>query len=681
MASSALESIDVDGIIEKLLSVRGARPGKQVNLTESEIRGLCVHSREIFLSQPILVELEAPIKICGDIHGQYYDLLRLFEYGGFPPDANYLFLGYVSALEHICTICLLLAYKIKYPENFFILRGNHECASINRIYGFYDECKRRYNIKLWKTFTDCFNCLPVAAIVDEKIFCMHGGLSPELSQMEQIKRFPLMAYATEPFPWTIPARDNFTWTSFDTYTAVATSMLQALYNNHTMGPDVVCMRSVDSNSHAVRYSLTFPPSHELVDHPFDSFRALVSFPGSLFYGAGLRAFVYDFLAANDSMRSMGATWQRCHHVRLLGQAVGEACTWIEPPSTQAAQFTVYHGVVILETDVWSWVKLSYRSLLACYILRILWHQYYRHVTALHTQLQVVGLDDWPECASFHVVVGDPIGLVVSDPVVWCGFLTMQLLTVAIKRSGKEAKYRPVHPDLLIVAAYCYGGPVVALCATTPVMALFHLVWGLFVPSEEAHEVIECITGNRLVAVSTMLASLPIMYSVSYVHLRRTMERARNAFSVTKSKPVTAAGPAGNSYFHSARHRWLVRMMGVESKYKGGTTIEYRGGVLHDLYDKNPRYRAKPLFSLVDVDVFVLSKFADDHADTHRMLQLRLSLLAALDTTHAHCTPHAIVRCPKTHDQSAVCTIRGFDCTATGSDQSLVCLHPGATSWL
>lgn len=86
------------------------------------------------------------------------------------------------------TICLLLAYKIKYPENFFILRGNHECASINRIYGFYDECKRRYNIKLWKTFTDTFNCLPVAAIIDEKILCMHGGLSPELQNMEQIKR-------------------------------------------------------------------------------------------------------------------------------------------------------------------------------------------------------------------------------------------------------------------------------------------------------------------------------------------------------------------------------------------------------------------------------------------------------------------------------------------------------------
>jgi diadenosine tetraphosphatase ApaH/serine/threonine PP2A family protein phosphatase len=114
----------------------------------------------------------------------------LFEYGGFPPEANYLFLGdYVDrGKQSLETICLLLAYKIKYPENFFVLRGNHECASINRIYGFYDECKRRYNIKLWKTFTDCFNCLPIAAIIDEKIFTMHGGLSPDLNSMEQIRR-------------------------------------------------------------------------------------------------------------------------------------------------------------------------------------------------------------------------------------------------------------------------------------------------------------------------------------------------------------------------------------------------------------------------------------------------------------------------------------------------------------
>lgn len=164
------------------IAVRGSKPGKNVQLQENEIRGLCLKSREIFLSQPILLELEAPLKICGelhlhsshttalvlqyscrpeilvqfnsslsgptflfagDIHGQYYDLLRLFEYGGYPPESNYLFLGdYVDrGKQSLETICLLLAYKIKYPENFFLLRGNHECASINRIYGFYDECE------------------------------------------------------------------------------------------------------------------------------------------------------------------------------------------------------------------------------------------------------------------------------------------------------------------------------------------------------------------------------------------------------------------------------------------------------------------------------------------------------------------------------------------------------------
>ena len=161
-----------------------------MNLSEQEIKFLITKSKEIFMSQPTFLELESPISVCGDTHGQYPDLLKLFEAGGFPPEANYLFLGdYVDRGKYsLETICLLLAYKIKYDENFFLLRGNHECASINRIYGFYDECKKRYNLKIWKSFIDVFNCLPIAASIDDKILLMHGGLSPELKNVEQLKK-------------------------------------------------------------------------------------------------------------------------------------------------------------------------------------------------------------------------------------------------------------------------------------------------------------------------------------------------------------------------------------------------------------------------------------------------------------------------------------------------------------
>lgn len=207
----------LDSIINRLLQVRTS-PGKSVQLSEGEIGQLCYVSKDIFLRQPNLLELEAPVKICGDIHGQYSDLLRLFEYGGFPPRSNYLFLGdYVDrGKQSLETICLLLAYKIKYPGNFFLLRGNHECASINRIYGFYDECKRKFSVRVWKMFTDCFNCLPVAALVDEKILCMHGGLSPNLNNLNQIRLIPRPTDIPEQgllcdLLWSDPSKDIQGW--------------------------------------------------------------------------------------------------------------------------------------------------------------------------------------------------------------------------------------------------------------------------------------------------------------------------------------------------------------------------------------------------------------------------------------------------------------------------------------
>ncbi|KAH8100694.1 phosphoprotein phosphatase PPZ [Cristinia sonorae] len=184
-------SLDIDDMIQRLLDVGyTGKVSKSLCLKNAEIVAICQTAREVFLSQPTLVELSPPVKIVGDVHGQYSDLIRLFEMCGFPPAANYLFLGdYVDrGKQSLETILLLLCYKIKYPENFFLLRGNHECANVTRVYGFYDECKRRCNIKTWKTFIDVFNCLPIAAIVASKIFCVHGGLSPSLHSMDDIKR-------------------------------------------------------------------------------------------------------------------------------------------------------------------------------------------------------------------------------------------------------------------------------------------------------------------------------------------------------------------------------------------------------------------------------------------------------------------------------------------------------------
>lgn len=190
MEIGALKSVDLDEMIQRLLDAGYAgKVTKAPCLKNAEITAICQAAKEVFLSQPGLLYLNPPVKIVGDIHGQYTDLIRMFEMCGFPPTSNYLFLGdYVDrGKQSLETILLLLCYKLKFPENFFLLRGNHESANVTRVYGFYDECKRRTNVKIWKTFIDTFNTLPLAAVVANKIFCVHGGLSPSLQHLEDIE--------------------------------------------------------------------------------------------------------------------------------------------------------------------------------------------------------------------------------------------------------------------------------------------------------------------------------------------------------------------------------------------------------------------------------------------------------------------------------------------------------------
>lgn len=179
-----MSTLDVDGTLSKLLTITAKEERDlQTHFPEADLEALCEKAQGHFLEQPALLELDAPINIVGDVHGQYKDVLRMFNLCGAPATTNpYLFLGdYIDrGAQGIETVCLLLAYKCKFPLNFFLLRGNHEDPSINRIYGFYDECRKKYSVNTWKKINQTLNTLPVAAIIGERMFCVHGGISPEL---------------------------------------------------------------------------------------------------------------------------------------------------------------------------------------------------------------------------------------------------------------------------------------------------------------------------------------------------------------------------------------------------------------------------------------------------------------------------------------------------------------------
>lgn len=159
-------------------------------LPERDLRILCEKVKEILIEESNVQPVSAPVTICGDIHGQFHDLLELFNKGGQIPDTRYIFMGdFVDrGYNSVETFQLLMCLKLKYPGCITLLRGNHETRQITTVYGFYDETIRKYgNANPWKYCTEVFDYLGIGAIVEGKIFCIHGGLSTEIKTLDQIR--------------------------------------------------------------------------------------------------------------------------------------------------------------------------------------------------------------------------------------------------------------------------------------------------------------------------------------------------------------------------------------------------------------------------------------------------------------------------------------------------------------
>jgi serine/threonine-protein phosphatase 2A catalytic subunit len=160
-------------------------------LAEIEVKSLCDMARETLLNESNVQPVPAPVTVCGDIHGQWHDLMELFRIGGSAPDTNYLFMGdYVDrGYYSVETVTMLVCLKVRYPDRVFVLRGNHESRQITQVYGFYDECVRKYgSANVWKLFTDLFDYFPLTAVVEHSIFCLHGGLSPSIDTLDHVRQ-------------------------------------------------------------------------------------------------------------------------------------------------------------------------------------------------------------------------------------------------------------------------------------------------------------------------------------------------------------------------------------------------------------------------------------------------------------------------------------------------------------
>lgn len=190
-----LHSLSLSSLVDSSTRLPNLSLLKSHFLKEGRLSPECVHylistATSLFSSESNVLELNYPITVCGDVHGQFFDLVRLMEVGGDPKHTQYLFLG--DYVDRGCfsteVVLYLYAHKIVYPKSLFLLRGNHECRQLTSFFNFKDECLYKYNLFLYDSFMSSFDHLPLAALINKSFFCVHGGLSPDVTSIEEIRQ-------------------------------------------------------------------------------------------------------------------------------------------------------------------------------------------------------------------------------------------------------------------------------------------------------------------------------------------------------------------------------------------------------------------------------------------------------------------------------------------------------------